>query len=276
MLDEKCRSATIVKMSPKVSIIVLNFKSPRDTITCTKALLNQTVSDIEVLVVDNHSDDDSVGILRNGLEGLDRVRIIETLKNLGYGKGNNFGATYATGEFIMIINPDNTLEPTGLERLVKAMEEDPSIGLIAPKLQFPDGSVRDSFRPFPSFFEMAVLRVIYRKKYQNMKPAVPTAPIETDWIHGACFLMRTSLYKELKGFDDRFFLFFEDVDICRRIWKSGKRVIFDPTIVALDKKQRLSSGGIISFFTKWTVREHVKSVLRYFLKWGFFSPQTRI
>ena len=265
---------------PLVSAIVLTYRSPRDTLVCVRALLSQTMGDrLEVIVVDNHSESDSIGILRTQLPKDPRVRVVETPRNLGYGKGNTFGTRTATGEYLLIVNPDNVLPPDALERMVERLESDPSIGILAPKLVFPSGTVRDSARSFPSFADVFIKRTVLKYLFPKRIAAytrtgeggdshpVTSAMADVDWVAGACLFLRRSLYEELGGFDPRFFLFFEDIDLCRRTWAAGKRVVYDPSIIVADREHRLSEGGVITIFTKRTVRWHLMSAVKYFWKW---------
>ncbi|MCK5019664.1 MAG: glycosyltransferase family 2 protein [Candidatus Peribacteraceae bacterium] len=261
--------------NPLVSAIILSYggNRARETVMCVSKLLDKDfLGGLEILVVDNHSGDDSIGLIRNQLSKYD-VRIIEAPKHLGYGKGNNFGVKYATGKYILIINPDNILDSTGLLSLVRAMEDDESIGILAPKLVYEDGTVRSSFRKFPRLFDVFIKRTFLKFFFQKRlrlyvgEGGVPKEETESDWIAGACLLMRKDFYNYLGGFDPRFFLFFEDIDLCRRTWQAGKRVVFYPKVIAYDRKERLSEGGFITLFTKWTVRRHVISAIKYFWKW---------
>jgi GT2 family glycosyltransferase len=234
-------------MQPLVSAIVLNYRTGRDAWKCVQALLNQTIADrIEILIVDNHSDDDSIGYLRNRSRGHANIRILEVARNSGYGQGNDLGIRHARGEYILIINPDNELEPTGLERLVAAMEKDPSIGILAPKLVHEDGSIRDSFRTFPTMADLFIkrtpfLRALFPARMKRYLQHDQNASLtrDVDWVAGACLLMHRSFYGELGGFDPRFFLFFEDTDLCRRCRQLGKKIIYFPRAQAADRKQRL-------------------------------------
>jgi len=261
-------------MHPLLSAVVLNFGTPKETAQCVRGLLQQTIADrMEILIIDNHSDDESIQWIRNSFRGEPRVRILETAKNLGYGQGNEKAIRQAQGTYLLIINPDNELEPTGAETLIQTMEADPSIGLLAPKLVHEDGTIRESVRAFPTitdvFIKRTALRHLFKKRMDwylqhGQDPAVMR---DVDWIAGACFLMPRDLYTQIDGFDPRFFLFFEDTDLCRRIGKAGKRVVYFPRVTAKDRKHRLSQGGILTLFTKWTVRTHLKSALLYFWKW---------
>ena len=264
------------KVMPLVSCLVLTNTGKRalQAVECVRTLQKQTIADqIEIIVIENHSQDDSIGILRNSLGDEENVQLGEAPKPLGYGKGNNYGFRYATGDFILVINPDNRLEENGLARLVQELRDNPDIGIISPKLVFPDGTVRDSFRRFPRFSDSFIRRTFLRRffgkrieEYSSYERD-PKGPLDVDWVAGACFLLHRDLYAELEGFDRRFYLFFEDIDLCRRTWERKLRVVLDPRIIAYDSKVRLSAGGIGAFFTKKTVRIHVASAIKYFWKW---------
>jgi N-acetylglucosaminyl-diphospho-decaprenol L-rhamnosyltransferase len=259
-----------------VSAIVLNYRSPQYTVTCVHALTKQTIADrLEILVVDNHSEDDSIGVLRNRLKHIPHVRILENHANTGYGSGNAFAIHHAHGEYLLIVNPDNTLLPDCAEQLVEALRADPSIGIVAPQLIHEDGTIRDSYRSFPRFLDVIAkrakfLRGFFTKRIDRYLQADtdPHESHEVDWVVGACFLIRKDLFQQLGGFDPRFFLFFEDIDLCKRIRQAGKRVIYLPRAKALDRKRRLSEGGLLSLFRSRVGREHVKSGIKYFAKWG--------
>lgn len=263
---------------PLISAIVLNYRSPRDTVKCVQALKKQTIADtMEILVVDNHSDDESMGFIRAQLSGLPGVRIIEERDNVGYGRGNNAASHLARGEYLLILNPDNVLPADGAEKMLEALKADPDAGVVGPALVYPDGSVRPSARTFPSPRDLLSKRLFpgpWHAAYEEERKRLTSAPaVDVDWLVGACLLLRTDLYKELGGFDERFFLFFEDIDLCRRIHALGKKVIYLSSLRVLDRKGRLSGSSIFSLFTRKTTRIHLASALKYFLKWGFSAPK---
>jgi N-acetylglucosaminyl-diphospho-decaprenol L-rhamnosyltransferase len=261
-------------VTPLVSAIVLNYRTGKDAWACVQGLLAQTVADrLEILVVDNHSEDDSVGYLRNAVRRVRGVRVLESARNIGYGQGNALAIRQALGTYILITNPDNVLERDGLEKMVAALERDPSIGILAPQLVHEDGSIRDSFRRFPTMLDLLVKRTPLRRWFGErvdrylQHGSDPMRVQDVDWVVGACLLLRRDLYESLGGFDPRFFLFFEDTDLCRRCKNAGKRVVYYPEVRAADRKQRLSEGGFSSLLTKPTVRIHLQSAIRYFWKW---------
>jgi len=108
-------------MPPLISVLILNYKTPLNAVSCAKNLLNQTIADeIEIFVIDNDSDDDTIGILRNRLGGMNKIRIIEVPKNVGFAAGNNYASKYARGKYLLFLNPDTEPEPNALEKLIEA------------------------------------------------------------------------------------------------------------------------------------------------------------
>lgn len=230
-------------------------------------------------MVDNHSEDDSIGVLRNRLSEYPQVRIVETPRNNGFGKGYEYGVRQAGGKYILINNPDKILQQDGVERLVQVMEADSSIGILSPQLMHEDGTLRLSARAFPRPLDLVAKRTklgsLFSKRlvrYLQLS-ADPTAQRDTDWVAGGCFLIPTQLFREkLHGFDTRFFLFFEDTDLCRRCWRAGKRVVYFPAVTARDKKRRLSDGSVFSLIRTRVGRAHLASGVKYFTKWGMKTP----
>ena len=132
---------------PLISAIVLNYRSPQHTVRCVRALLNQSIADrMEIVVVDNHSRDDSIGVLQNQLGRFPQVRLLEAPRNTGFGKGYNLGIRRARGTYLLINNPVKILAPESVERMASAMESDPTIGVLGPKLIYADGTIREFYQ----------------------------------------------------------------------------------------------------------------------------------
>ena len=257
-----------------VTAIILNYRTPKNVVTCAQALQKQTIAEkVRILIIDNHSEDDSIGVIRNRLTSMPNVEILETPQNLGYGQGNELGMKRATGDYILIINPDNELQPDALELMTKEMDAHPDIGILAPKLIHEDGTIRDSARAFPTFFDVLIKRTVFSTIFRGrmdrylQRQYDPELARDVDWVVGACILIRKDLFENIGGFDPRFFLFFEDMDLCRRCKNAGLRVHYFPKAVASDRKRRLSEGGALSVLMQKTGRIHMMSALKYFWKW---------
>ncbi|OGJ56446.1 hypothetical protein A3D88_03650 [Candidatus Peribacteria bacterium RIFCSPHIGHO2_02_FULL_52_16] len=259
---------------PLVTAIILNFRSGLSAVECVRALKAQTMKhSMEILVVDNHSDDDSIGILHARLQGFADVRILESSMNRGFGQGYGLGIAHAHGTYILINNPDKKLKPDALEKMINKMQSDPSIGILAPKLIHDDGTVRHSVRSFPGPWDVLIKRTFLRslfphrlKKYLQLDQSIDEER-DADWVVGGCLLMRRDFVQQIGGFDPRYFLFFEDIDLCRTCWEQGKRVVYFPSAVAVDRKRRLSEMNAFSMLLRKTGRAHIASACRYFWKW---------
>lgn len=256
-------------IAPIITAIVLNYRTPLNVVRCVRALQAQTIADkLRILVVDNHSDDDSIGILRTRLPD---ISILESSYNSGFGAGNGVAIARVDTPYFLVLNPDNELLPDALAIMLERMEKQPDIGIVAPKLIHEDGSVRESSRAFPHLMDVIAKRTPLRRvwgldRYLQTRED-PDTERDTDWVVGACMLIRTADYRSIGGFDERFFLFFEDIDLCRRMWAAGKRVLYCPKAVAKDRKRRLSEGGVFSLLRRPAGRAHIHSAMRYFAKW---------
>jgi len=264
--------------SSLVSAIVLNFRTPQPAVECVFSLFRQSIGNkMEIFVVDNHSEDDSIGVLRNRLSMEDRVRIIESPRNGGFGFGSNFGVRYTNSAFILINNPDKRLEEDGVLKLVEKMRSDPSIGILAPQILHKDGTRRYSARSYPGPADVIIKRTFLRRFFKKhlarylLLDEDPNQERDVDWVVGGCFMIRGDLFRSLNGFDDRYFLFFEDTDLCRRCHLQGKRIVYHPQVVAYDRKDRLSEGGVWKLMSTRIGRAHMASGIRYFRKWGIIG-----
>ncbi len=239
---------------------------------CVEALQKQTIADqIEIIVIDNHSEDESIGWFRGQFRSKPNVRIVEQRANLGYGRANNNGATFARGEYLLILNPDNTLPPNALREMLEFLQSHDDVGIVGPALVYGDGTLRPSARQFPTIRDLLKKRLFPSRWQENFdaehRDWMQQQYVDVDWMVGACLLMRTDHFCFLNGFDERFFLFFEDMDLCRRTKILGKRVVYLPQIKVLDGKERLSGSSIFSLFTRKTTRIHLASAMKYFWKW---------
>jgi N-acetylglucosaminyl-diphospho-decaprenol L-rhamnosyltransferase len=198
----------------------------------------------EVIVVDNASTDGS----SDGLETDPGVRVVRTGVNLGYGAGVNRGVTATGAEFILVSNPDVTLEPGATETLMAAFGADPTLAIAGPRIIGVDGARYPSARRFPSAVEAAghaLLGLVapdnrFSRRYRmaDLDPAVTTS---VDWVSGACFMARRRALEELGGFDESYFMYLEDVDLCWRAHRAGWAVVYVPAAV-VTHVQGVSTG----------------------------------
>jgi N-acetylglucosaminyl-diphospho-decaprenol L-rhamnosyltransferase len=196
----------------------------------------------EIVVVDNDSHDGS----SDGIESEPLVRVLRTGANLGYGTAANRGLATTGAEFVLVSNPDVTVHPGAVAALREAFAADPTLAIAGPRILEPDGSRYPSARRFPSMTVAAghaLLGVLrpgnrFSRRYRmvDLDSAVPAggaapATVAVDWVSGACFMARHRALKELGGFDESYFMYVEDLDLCWRAHRAGWRVGYVPGAV---------------------------------------------
>jgi GT2 family glycosyltransferase len=193
--------------------------------------------DAEVVLVDNASSDGTVRAVRDDHPW---VRVIASAANLGFAAGNNLAARHARGRHLMLLNPDALPAPGTLRRGIELMENQPRCGLGGGELRGPDGSRQPSARMFPTlrdeFFTLTGLAARYPRSRLfarlDRRWADPDQPAQVDWIPGAFVFIRASVWRWLGGFDERFFMYYEEVDLCRRLRAVGMQVHYWPELKA--------------------------------------------
>jgi hypothetical protein len=227
----------------------------------------------EIIIIDNHSTDESCQLVR---EKFPDLYLIENVKNLGFARAVNQGFRKAKGKYLLILNPDVELLPGSADKMIDFLERHPEAGLLLPKLINPDGSLQFSCRKFYDFSTLLFRRTPLGRIFPNhwtirrhlMMDWNHEEVREVDWGLGACMFLRREALVGQGIFDERFFLYFEDVDLCFRLKKKGWKVIYNPEAVMVHAHLRQSAGG---FFNreKW---EHFKSLIKFCCKHRGFSP----
>jgi N-acetylglucosaminyl-diphospho-decaprenol L-rhamnosyltransferase len=195
-----------------VSALIVNYNSGSHAIECISSLQAQQIDDLEIIVVDNASQDDSVALLRSACDN--RITLIESRENLGFGRANNLAAAKARGQFLLLINPDAELHGNdAVSTLVEYLQQNQTMGIAGPEIHEPS---KNKY-------------VLPRKTYPSQRQlkftkGLNSLPGEIAWILGACLIMRKSTFQQIHGFDPDFFLYGEDADICLRVRKAGLAV----------------------------------------------------
>lgn len=208
--------------SPLVYVIVLNYNGSKMTLDCVRSLLRLDYPNFEVLVVDNGSTNDSVAVFRKAFTGL-RVKLLVNDQNYGYAEGNNRGierALSAGADYILILNNDTVVEPGCVSPLVEAMERDSKLGICG-------GPIRDAgFGSRPNCGHRVGLFTGHTALWPDRGPA--RGSHEVDGVSGAAIFLRTETIRGIGMFDCRFFLSWEETDLCYRARGAGYKVCFVP------------------------------------------------
>jgi hypothetical protein len=257
-----------------LSVIIVNYQSLAKTQKCLKAVETSDFDGLshEVIIVDNASGDDVESLKMD----FPHIKIIKSLENRGMGEGNNLGMKNAYGNFFLILNPDTYVEKNSIKILFQHMENNPRIGVIGPKLLNPDGSLQFSCLRFPKIYLPAMRRTFLGKFFKTELNRFMMADFshnearEVDWMLGSALMIRRGVLDKIgSAFDKRFFMFFEDTDLCRRVKTAGFAVTYLPSAVAVHDHARGSAKGLwfIAPFTNKLARAHIASWIKYFWKW---------
>lgn len=227
-----------------LSLIIVNWNTRDDLRQCIESIITHVHGiKYEIIVVDNASKDKSAQMVSSLFPN---ITLLSNDTNLGFGTACNQGAAKASGEFIMFLNPDVRFESDIFPPLVKFLNEQPNAAIVAPKLLYSNLTIQPSVRRFPTPYVLflvltklarlaintkAMKRYLYANfDYQQLR--------SVDQVMGAAFIVKKSVFQEIGGFDSTFFLWFEEVDLCKRIKNAGYLIFIYPKVSVVHIKSR--------------------------------------
>lgn len=261
-----------------LSIIIVHYKTPELLKLClsyiNKAVEHDQLSS-EIIVVDSQAQGSHADMLA---QEFPNVHYIPAKENTGYARGVNIGLRHAKGDYLFISQPDVFMPQRGLKELIYYLMQNPTIGLIGPRLLNFDGSFQQTFFKFYTPWT-----VLYRRTPLGMLPysqkklasfqyykKQPQKSQEVDWLMGAALMTTKEALKKVGYMDERYFMYFEDVDWARSFWQKGYKVVYYPEVSMyhwLARESHLGWGMFDAVINKQT-RIHIASGIKHFLKWG--------
>ena len=211
-----------------LSVIIISFNTKEVTLKCLDSLFKErSVPKKEIIVVDNASNDSSLTKLRT-LYKRTKIKLIESPQNYGFARAVNQGIKRSRGKYILLLNSDTVVKKGALDLLVEFAESDPAIGVIGAKLLNPDSTVQPSVFRFPTI--MGAMRHYWLGEKGLLDKYYPKGDrqVEVDAVVGAAFLITPSAKKNVGLLDDRYFMYYEDIDYCRKVKKAGLKVYYLP------------------------------------------------
>lgn len=198
-------------------VVVVTWNSAGTIAACLQSI----PPDVPVVVVDNASSDETLAAVRAARP---EAEVLSLTRNVGFGAACNLGAKHLKTGDVLLLNPDAALLSGTLERLAETLAREASLGVVGPLITDLAGNLELSWGEDPT------LLTEWRRRREHARvPAIATLKASrVDWVTGACCLVRRSAWEAVEGFDERFFLYFEDLDLCRRIRKQGFGVLFEP------------------------------------------------
>jgi len=218
-----------------LSIVIVNYRTPELCINVLESIVAIRNFNYQIIVIDNASNDGSAEHIEQAVteNSWDKVRTIYSTDNFGFSAGNNISINASSSEFVLFLNSDTIVRPGAIETLVKTLQDNPQMGMASPRLEWPDGKPQEScfrfHRPINELIRSACTGPITKlfKRYE-----VPLAVCDEmsypEWTSFACVLIRRQVFEQVGLLDDKFFMYFEDVDFCRRARSAGWPIINNP------------------------------------------------
>ena len=262
-----------------LEVVIVNYNSlpwiTRTLESLYKYYIQHSKYNIIVTVVDNASSDNSVSIIEKQYP---QINLIKSTKNLGFGAGNNLALKQSSADFIMLLNSDTELTEKSkkIDVLIGMLEENQQIGIITPKIILSNGkldkachrgepSVLDCFFYFFGFeklFPKTKFFTHYHLLYKDFNSIH-----EVDAVTGACFITKLKYLKEVNFFDERYFMYGEDVDLCKKYRQKGYKIIYNPKVEIIHHKYKSTFESKNKEYRKKMKNVFYNSLLIYYDKW---------
>ena len=251
-------------MAPRVAAIVVSFEAGEDLAACLASLDAHAGSGVEIVVVDNASTDGSPDRVAHAHP---HATLIRCATNEGFARACNRGAAAAHAPSLLFLNPDAQVAAGAVDALLAVLEGDERVGIVGPRTLNEDGTPQVSFGPAlgltAEWRQRRLVRGVRRRDPDALRRAEALSAVasEPDWVSGSCLLMRRRAFEQVGGFDETFFLYEEDVDLCVRARAAGWRVRFEPRAVV-----RHGLGRSMARIARRARLEYHRSHLRYYRK----------
>lgn len=253
---------------PDLSVLIVSYNTRALLDACLHALQATVRTSYEVIVVDNASHDGSSEMLRTRWP---EVRVFAMRDNLGFARAVNLALANASGQYLLLLNPDTRVLPEALDQLVAFLAEHPNAGVAAPQLLNADLTDQGTARAFPTpwatiFGRKSLLTRLFphnrwSRRYMVGKQLKGAHPFVVDWVSGACMMVRRDVLGNVGPLDEHFFMYWEDADWCRRIGAAGYAVYCVPGAQVIHYEGQSSAGRPSRLI--WTFH---RSVYRYYTK----------
>ena len=255
--------------TPRVSFLIVTFRSYRELASCLSSLHPFLTDDIEVIVVDHESRQDEAAAIRSRFPW---VNLLATTGNPGFAAGVNRAAQLAAGDFLLLLNPDCVVRQDVAHSLAAFLQSHPSAAVCGPLIREADGRIQYSARRFPGVSTGFAGRTSWLTRTWPDNPwtranlrtsTTATEPLEVDWVSGACLMIRRAVFQQVGGMDEKFFMYWEDADLCLRVHRRGWTVFYVSTVEITHLTARSSGHAPVASLVAFH-----RSAFRYFVKHG--------
>ena len=254
----------------QISISIVLFNTKKKTYEkLIKAITNSKLDNFLIYIIDNSNKENKNSIFKKS-----NIIYLHNKKNIGYGSAHNIAIKQTKFPLHLIVNPDIFFSSDSLKKLMRIMEKNPNYSAIMPNIKYPDGRDQDLLRQLPTPLDLItrrfapnLLKKIYflkKNRFPNKKDKHMVAP----FLSGCFMLCKTASLKKIHGFDERFFLYMEDIDLSRRLFNEG-HTIYVPEVTVYHEFKRKSYINLKHLIL------HVISAIKYFNKWGWIIDRDK-
>lgn len=254
----------------KLSIVVLSYNTKLLTVRCIRSVAsvynNLIGKELEIILTDNGSTDGTIDTVKNLKLG---IRIVENKENLGFSKGNNKGAKVSSGKYLLFLNSDTEIKDEGFFKMADFLDNNSQVGIVGGRLLNSDGTVQKSAGSFYNLINL--LFVLLGGERVGMVRESPNKAAKVDWVSGASMMVRKNIFEKLKGFDENFFMYIEDMELCYRFKKIGYQTYFFENIKLFHRELGSSNRG-------FAINQIYKGLLYFYKKhkpyWQYLTVKT--
>ncbi|MDZ4227650.1 MAG: glycosyltransferase family 2 protein [Candidatus Levybacteria bacterium] len=257
-----------------LSIIILSYNTKALTLKCIESIVGQykkelSLKELEIIVVDNASTDGSPSAISN-------FKLIQNKENVGFARGCNIGADSAEGKYILFLNSDTEVLDEGFLSMTDFLDKNSDVAILGGKLENNDGSIQRSCGKFYNLFNLLIM-LLGLERFGFLRSS-PGKIQKVDWVSGACMMVRADIFEKLTGFDEKLFMYMEDMEVCFRAKKLGFGTYFYPDVKLRHKSLGSSNRtfaiiyiykGILHFYSRHkTYLEYLAAKLLLITKAG--------
>jgi len=248
----------------KLSIIILSFNTKDLTIECINSIADlyreelKNNNDFEIILVDNNSNDGTVDAISKLKSQNLNLTVVQNKQNLGFSKGCNLGAKHAKGEYLLFLNSDTQVKDKGFLKMLDFLQNDPKVGILGGRMLNSDGAIQSSSGRFYNLFNL--LLVLLGGERLGLIRQAPEKIQRVDFVSGGCMMVKKTTFQKIGGFEEKLFMYMEDMELCYRAKTMGFLSFYFPEVNVIHKERGSSNKtfaviniykGILFFYSKY-------------------------
>ncbi len=258
-----------------ISIVTINYKKENLTVLCMDSLYQQFREEfekdkIELIIVDNASGEKDIKKIGNHIKRkkYKNIKLVESNINLGFGKGCNLGESKASGDYMLFLNNDTVVKDAGVLKMARYLEDNPHVSILGGQLRNRDGSMQPSAGSFYNLPKVLMLLLGFQRL--GLLDKSPKQIVKVDWVKGGLLMIKKDIFERLKGFDEKIFMYTEDMELCYRAKLKGYQAYFYPFTYVLHAEHGSTNRtfAIVNIYKNllYFYRKHKTRLEYFFLK----------